>query len=390
MDAAGKSVCWLRRKRSETELASLAGRTSVDSPLALAQSQSPASTTTISALHRRGEEMMPLVPDLERTKNNATTTAIATNNNKFQTKSIWDHALLEPEEARQAIDRRLSSASSSAAASPSLTQQSAPWAWRDDFLQRADPIPSVMTSVARFLPPRMSYQQQSWGNAPPGTSSAPLAADIACGMEWEEHGWLFATAGISKQVRIYSLASYLSNSSSSGYDAMNEDESNATPMVDDEGGASQGPVKVHRLASKLSSLAWNPDQPGVVTVGDYDGVVVQLDLESGHLLSEQDEHGGRRVWSVSHSHLRPHLAASGSEDGTVALWSGPNLRKVAARVSPAGSAAITGVQLSPFDENALAVAWQPVGAAPGCGPLLAAATSDGEVKILGLRQLQEQ
>ncbi len=37
-----------------------------------------------------------------------------------------------------------------------------------------------------------------------------------------------------------------------------------------------------------------------------------------------------------------------------------------------------------------AVAWQPEGAAPGCGPLLAAATSDGGVKILGLRQHREE
>ena len=33
---------------------------------------------------------------------------------------------------------------------------------------------------------------------------------------------------------------------------------------------------------------------GVVTVGDYDGVVSQMHLESGHFVADLDEHGGKR------------------------------------------------------------------------------------------------
>ena len=33
---------------------------------------------------------------------------------------------------------------------------------------------------------------------------------------------------------------------------------------------------------------------GVVTLGDYDGVVSQVDLSSGHWLGDRDEHDGRR------------------------------------------------------------------------------------------------
>lgn len=32
----------------------------------------------------------------------------------------------------------------------------------------------------------------------------------------------------------------------------------------------------------------------VVTVGDYDGVVAQVHVPSGHLVADVDEHAGRR------------------------------------------------------------------------------------------------
>lgn len=34
---------------------------------------------------------------------------------------------------------------------------------------------------------------------------------------------------------------------------------------------------------------------GVVTVGDYDGVVSQMHLESGHFVADLDNHGGQRL-----------------------------------------------------------------------------------------------
>jgi hypothetical protein len=33
---------------------------------------------------------------------------------------------------------------------------------------------------------------------------------------------------------------------------------------------------------------------GVLTVGDYDGVVAQVHIASGHLIADVDEHAGRR------------------------------------------------------------------------------------------------
>jgi hypothetical protein len=40
--------------------------------------------------------------------------------------------------------------------------------------------------------------------------------------------------------------------------------------------------------------------PPLLAVADYDGVVSQIDMESGHIIAEADEHAGRRcaqgVW----------------------------------------------------------------------------------------------
>ncbi len=285
--------------------------------------------------------------------------------------SMWDHALMEPQEALNAINLKVSETVTAnnefygSSFSSSSSTESSPWAWDNAYLNRPDPVPSSLVQLAEFSAKRTNARRQaldfqSAAEARAAAVSAHAAcSDIVCGIEFEEHGWLLATAGVSKQVRVYSLASCLNEqSNSNSNEGSRGSRGGGSRRGDPPGGSSQAgaPLQVHRLASKLSSLCWNPDQPGVVTVGDYDGVVVQIDLESGHLVSEKDEHLGRRVWSVSHSHLRPHLAASGSEDGTVALWAGQGLQQIAARLRPSGKAAITGVQLSPFDENAVAVA----------------------------------
>ncbi|KAL4428271.1 hypothetical protein ABPG75_002360 [Micractinium tetrahymenae] len=195
------------------------------------------------------------------------------------------------------------------------------WGWQPRWQ-----APAALHELTGFAPP-----------VPHGARRpAAASADIICALEFERHGWLLACAGVSKQVRVYSLASRLQQPESEDY---------------------LQPLRCHRMYSKLSSLAWNPDAPGAVTVGDYDGVVAQMDMESGHLIAEADGHCGRRVWSVSHSLQRPHLCASASDDGTVRLWGGRGMQTCLAALRPSSAGApACGVQLSPFDGNLLAVA----------------------------------
>ncbi|KAI9381637.1 hypothetical protein POPTR_015G143200v4 [Populus trichocarpa] len=73
--------------------------------------------------------------------------------------------------------------------------------------------------------------------------------------------------------------------------------------------------------AKLSSFRWKPRSDGrVLGSGDYDGVVMEYNLERRIPIFERDEHGGRRVWSVDYSHCDPTMGASGSDDGTMQMW----------------------------------------------------------------------
>ena len=54
--------------------------------------------------------------------------------------------------------------------------------------------------------------------------------------------------------------------------------------------------------AKLSSLRWKPESGGrLLGSGDYDGVVMEYDLEKKQPIFERDEHDRKRVWSVDYS-----------------------------------------------------------------------------------------
>ena len=70
-------------------------------------------------------------------------------------------------------------------------------------------------------------------------------------------------------------------------------------------GVRPGPIAAHRLSAKLSSLAWSPALAGVVTVGDYDGSVVQACM---HLCI-----GCLGSYAVLGLMLRPCLSMTGAQ-----------------------------------------------------------------------------
>jgi E3 ubiquitin-protein ligase RFWD2 len=225
--------------------------------------------------------------------------------------SLWDHAVIHP---KFQVDEWLSRN----AGSRQVPEYKYGWIELGNFVG----CPRSMNTVREVA-------QKPW--------------DVVSGLEFEERGWLLATAGVSKQVRVYSLSKLW--------------EESADLNVRNEN-LSRDPIRMHRLASKLSSLAWNPFRAGVVSVGDYDGVLTEIDLETGHILHESDEHSGRRVWSVCHCSIQRGRLASGAEDGTVAIWD--SSRDVVLRISPTvnrgkSKSPVTGIQISPWDSNLLCV-----------------------------------
>ncbi|PNH00667.1 Protein SPA1-RELATED 2, partial [Tetrabaena socialis] len=109
---------------------------------------------------------------------------------------------------------------------------------------------------------------------------------------------------------------------------------------------------------------------GVLTVGDYDGVLLQLHLASGHQIADVDAHEGRKIWSVAHSTHTPHLTASAADDRCARLWAGRGLTQRVAVLRPNPGASVCCVDLSPSHAH-----------------LLAAACSDGAAYVYDMRQL---
>lgn len=116
-------------------------------------------------------------------------------------------------------------------------------------------------------------------------------------------------------------------------------------------------------------------QQSLVTVGDYDGGLYQLDIHSGHYVTDADEHHGhrydacihketvvvitimRRILALAHARASPGLTASASEDGTVKLWHGVSgTAESVATLVLRPHAAACGIDFHPTNAHTLAVA----------------------------------
>ncbi|KAJ6676121.1 WD REPEAT-CONTAINING PROTEIN RUP1 [Salix viminalis] len=141
-------------------------------------------------------------------------------------------------------------------------------------------------------------------------NSTASISDALGVIEFDQTNSIVATGGIARKIRIYTLESLLPHESTS-------QDVHHTVCLDH---ARAGDYYICTPA-KLSSLRWKPGSDGrVLGSGDYDGVVMEYDLERRVPIFERDEHGGRRVWSVDYSHCDPAMGASGSDDGTMQMW----------------------------------------------------------------------
>ncbi|PSR93435.1 WD repeat-containing protein [Actinidia chinensis var. chinensis] len=182
--------------------------------------------------------------------------------------------------------------------------------------------------------PRSGWDFSLSSIVPSGSSGT--VSDTLGVVEFDPSGSLLATGGIARKIRVYSLKSLL-DQNSDGESCI------CTP-------------------AKLSSLRWNPGSGGrIIGSGDYDGVVMEYDLERRVPVFERDEHGGRRVWSMDYSHSDPGIGASGSDDGTVQMWD-PRCE---------GGNCVASVQPNPARSSVCCVEFNPFG-----GALLAVGCAD--------------
>jgi E3 ubiquitin-protein ligase RFWD2 len=114
----------------------------------------------------------------------------------------------------------------------------------------------------------------------------------------------FATAGVSKRIKIYDIQNVL-------------EDRFRIPC----------PILELTWRTKLSDFDWNKHHAAQLATSDYDGMISVWDIDSGENIQEYDEHE-KRAWSVDFCKTDASLLASGSDDGTVKIYSMEQTRSV--------------------------------------------------------------
>ncbi|KAL5551925.1 hypothetical protein UlMin_002101 [Ulmus minor] len=123
------------------------------------------------------------------------------------------------------------------------------------------------------------------------------SSNVICSLSFDRDEDYFATAGVSKKIKIFEFNALLNNSVDIHY-----------PVI-------EMPNK-----SKLSCVSWNNYIKNYLASTDYDGAVKLWDASTGQSFSQYNEHE-KRAWSVDFSPVCPTKLASGSDDCSVKLWS---------------------------------------------------------------------
>ncbi|KAK1438493.1 hypothetical protein QVD17_04302 [Tagetes erecta] len=150
--------------------------------------------------------------------------------------------------------------------------------------------------------------------------------NVICSLGFDRDEDYFATAGVSKKIKVYDFHALLDDSVDIHYPAV--EMSNK---------------------SKLSSICWNSYIRNYIASTDYDGVIKIWDAGTGEEISHHIEHE-RRAWSVDFSRVDPRKLASGSDDCSVKLWS-MNEKKSLATIKTAAN--VCCVQFSPYSTHLL-------------------------------------
>ncbi|KAL2248641.1 WD repeat-containing protein RUP2-like [Sesamum indicum] len=173
-----------------------------------------------------------------------------------------------------------------------------------------------------------------------------VGSDAIGVVEFDRSNSFFATGGIARKIRIYNAQKLLLSRENGDGNAAFLDHSAACEYY-------------MCTPAKLSSLKWKPGSGSrVIGSGDYDGVVMEYDLEKRVPVFERDEHGGRRVWSMDYSNWNPTLGGSGSDDGTMQVWDTRcDMGKTLASVEPDryGCSPVCSVEFNPFGGFLVAV-----------------------------------
>ncbi|XP_028109228.1 E3 ubiquitin-protein ligase COP1-like isoform X1 [Camellia sinensis] len=122
------------------------------------------------------------------------------------------------------------------------------------------------------------------------------SANIVSSIEFDRDDELFATAGVSRRIKVFEFSSLVNES------------------VD-----VQFPVVEMSTRSKLSCLSWSKCTKNHIASSDYEGIVTVWDVTTRQSVMEYEEHE-KRAWSVDFSRTEPSMLVSGSDDCKVKIW----------------------------------------------------------------------
>ncbi|XP_043716879.1 protein SPA1-RELATED 2-like isoform X2 [Telopea speciosissima] len=122
-------------------------------------------------------------------------------------------------------------------------------------------------------------------------------ANVICSLSFDRDEDYFATAGVSKKIKIFEFNALLNDYVDIHY-----------------------PVIEMASKSKLSCVCWNNYIKNYLASTDYEGVVQLWDASTGQGFSQFIDHE-KRAWAVDFSRMDPTKLASGSDDFSVKIWS---------------------------------------------------------------------
>ncbi|XWS52070.1 hypothetical protein CRYUN_Cryun11dG0035600 [Craigia yunnanensis] len=123
------------------------------------------------------------------------------------------------------------------------------------------------------------------------------SSNLVCSLGFDRDAEFFATAGVNKKIKVFECDTIINENRDIHY-----------------------PVVEMASRSKLSSICWNSYIKSQIASSNFEGVVQVWDVTRSQVLTEMREHE-KRVWSIDFSSADPTILASGSDDGSVKLWS---------------------------------------------------------------------
>ncbi|KAI3440906.1 uncharacterized protein J3R85_002937 [Psidium guajava] len=154
------------------------------------------------------------------------------------------------------------------------------------------------------------------------------SANIVSSIEFDRDDELFATAGVSRRIKVFDFST-----------VVNEPSDVHCPVVE------------MSTRSKLSCLSWNKYAKNHIASSDYEGIVTVWDVDTRQSLMEYEEHE-KRAWSVDFSRTEPSMLVSGSDDCKVKVWC---TRQEASVLNIDMKANICCVKYNPGSSNFIAV-----------------------------------